>query len=179
MAQALHILDQASVVAFAALALLAARSDWLRFVIPNRLSLAMAGLWLVHALLLVLQGHPPMALVWAAGVALAVFVISVGLFAANLLGGGDVKLLAAATLWAAPEHVLPFILIVVVSGAVLGLAFLVPGFGNRPQDEALAGERQPAAIIGRLKRPVPYGTAIALGCLALAVTLLTAATPGG
>jgi prepilin peptidase CpaA len=184
MPQALHMLDQVSVVAFAALAVLAALGDWTRFVIPNRLSLAVAGLWVLHALFLVLLGHPVMFIAWAALSALAVFLIGFGLFAARLLGGGDVKMLAVATLWAAPDYVPQFILIVTVAGALLGLAFLMPGLGNDP-DQAAQTDGGPAdptssggsggvVTAGRLGRKMPYGLAIAVGCVAVTLNLLSA-----
>ena len=180
MPHVLHILDQVSVVAFAASAVLAALGDWSRFIIPNRLSLAIVGLWVIHALILVLQGHPAMFIVWAIAIALLVFAIGFGLFALRLLGGGDVKLLAAATLWAAPDYVLPFILIVTLAGALLGFAFLIPGIGHQPAEDAPPSSNSPApepapggvVTAGKLGRKMPYGLAIAVGCLAVALHLL-------
>jgi prepilin peptidase CpaA len=180
MPQALHILDQVSVVAFAALAVLAALGDWSRFIIPNRLSLAIVGLWVVHALLLILQGHSPIFIVWSIALAFLVFLIGFGLFATRLLGGGDVKMLAAATLWAAPDFVAQFILIVTVAGALLGVAFLIPGIGNDPDkvapaDGAPADPAAPGIVTaGRLGRKMPYGLAIAVGCVAVTLNLLSA-----
>jgi prepilin peptidase CpaA len=183
MPQVLHILDQVSVVAFAALAVLAALGDWSRFLIPNRLSLAIVGLWVVHALILVAQGQSPMFMVWSVAIAIVVFAIGAGLFALRLLGGGDVKLLAAATLWAAPDYVLPFILIVTLAGAVLGFAFLVPGIGHRPAEDDAPADSPPTSpapppapggviTAGKLGRKMPYGLAIAVGCLTVALHLL-------
>ncbi|HEX2885556.1 A24 family peptidase [Vineibacter terrae] len=181
MSQALQILDQACVVAFPVVALLAARSDWSRFTIPNRLPVAIAGLWVLHAVLLLLQGEALASLVWSVGIALVVFLIGAGLFAANLLGGGDVKLLAAATLWAPLQFVLPFIAVVTVSGALLALAFLVPGFGNRPPDQAaaagMAGNGSTAGLL--MKRKTPYGVSIAVGSIAIALKLLNVLPAGG
>ena len=180
MPQALHILDQVCVVAFAAVALLAALGDWSRFTIPNRLPLAMVGLWAVHALLLVAQGRPLVLVAWAAGMALVIVLIGFAMFAAGLLGGGDVKMLAAATLWAAPDYALPFILIVTMSGALLGLAFLIPGLGHRPADPAgpddLSASAVPSGTVaaGRLGRKMPYGLAIAVGCVSVTLHLLSA-----
>jgi len=179
MPQVLHILDQVSIVAFAASAVLAALGDWSRFMIPNRLSLVIVGLWVVHALVLVLQGQSPMFIVWSVAIALLVFAIGFALFALRLLGGGDVKLLAAATLWAAPDYVLPFILIVTLAGALLGFAFLIPGIGHRIDDDGAPAHRPPpepapggVVTAGKLGRKMPYGLAIAVGCLAVALHLL-------
>jgi len=180
MPQALHILDQVCVAAFAVLAMLAARSDWFRFTIPNRLSAAIAGLWVLYALLLVLQHQPLMSLVWSIGIALTVFLIGIGMFAANLLGGGDVKLLAAATLWVPPDIINLFFLIVTVSGAALGFAFLLQRFGNRPQEEAtVAASTSTTTIADRLKRKTPYGVAIGIGCGVVALKLLNILPVGG
>ncbi len=180
MSQALQILDQACVVAFPVVALLAAYSDWSRFTIPNRLPIAIAGLWALHAVLLVLQGEALASLAWSVGAALVVFLIGSGLFAASLLGGGDVKLLAAATLWAPLPFVVPFIAFVTVSGAVLALAFLVPGFGNRPPDQAApAGAAGNGTAAGWLKRKTPYGVSIAVGSIAITLKLLNVLPAGG
>jgi prepilin peptidase CpaA len=199
MPQALHVLDQVCIVAFAALAVLAALGDWSRFMIPNRLALAIVGLWILYALIRVLQGEPPIFIVWSIGIAALVFLVGFGLFALRLLGGGDVKLLAAATLWAGLDYVLPFILIVSVAGALLGLAFLVPGIGNKFEDDpppaddaaqvpgnagtgptqAPADPAQPGAAPagvatrGRLGRKMPYGLAIAVGCVTITLYRLS------
>lgn len=178
MPQALQIADQVCVVAFASLAMMAAYSDWFRFIIPNRVSLAIAGLWVVHAALLVLQHHPITSIAWSAGIALTVFVVGFGLFAANLLGGGDVKLLAAAALWVPADFVAHFIMIVTVSGAVLGLLFLVPWIGNHPGDGSASAPASMVAV-GRIKRKMPYGVAIGAGCGAVALKLLNVLPIGG
>ncbi|HJQ56267.1 MAG TPA: prepilin peptidase [Vineibacter sp.] len=186
MPQALQILDQVSVVAFAAVAILAALGDWSRFIIPNRLSLAVLGMWAVHALVLAMQGYPLMFIVWSVAGALATFVVGFGLFATRLLGGGDVKFLAAAALWAGPDFIVPFILIVTVAGALLGLAFLIPGIGHSPDEtpsvDGATGVEPAApgvATAGRLGRKMPYGLAIAVGCLAIALHLLNGLRTGG
>lgn len=178
MPQALQIVDQLCVVAFVSLAAVAAYGDWFRFIIPNRVSLAVAGLWVVHAVVFALLHQSVAPVAWSAGIALAVFLIGFCLFAANVLGGGDVKLLAAATLWAPADFVTQFIMIVSISGAALGIVLLVPWIGNRPRDTA---EWTPAATVtvGRLKRKTPYGVAIAVGCGAIALKLLNVLPIGG
>lgn len=178
MPQALQIADQLCVVAFASLAMVAAYSDWFRFIIPNRVSLAIAGLWVVHAVLLLLQHHPIVSVAWSAGIGFAILLIGFGLFAANLLGGGDVKLLAAATLWAPADFITHFIMIVSVAGAALGVIFLVPWIGNRPE-ESDASNPAAMAAVGRLKRKMPYGVAIGAGCGAIALKLLNVLPTGG
>lgn len=78
-----------------------------------------------------------------------VFAVGVGIFAAGLAGGGDVKLLAAVTLSIAPGHVWGFLLVVVLAGGVLSLLVLLGravGAGGQTDKDG-----------------VPYGVAIAAG----------------
>ena len=56
------------------------------------------------------------------------FVVGLGLFARELIGGGDVKLLAALSLWAGPEHFVSFMLVTALAGGALSLFSL--GYGR-------------------------------------------------
>jgi prepilin peptidase CpaA len=141
---------------------LAASSDVARLKIPN---------WLTGALAL---GFLPAtffatgAVDWlshlAAGV--AVFAGAALLFACRLLGGGDVKLLAAVALWCGLHLVLPLLLLIALVGGVFALVVL-----------ALRQPLLQAAIVALLRRvplflhhrmPIPYGVPIAIGGIALA-----------
>lgn len=87
------------------------------------------------------------------GLALAAFVILAGLFALRVMGGGDVKLLAALALWVRPDHFLWLVLVMSVLGGVLTVAF---GAWHIARRQA-----------GRIA--IPYGVAIcAAGLLTLA-----------
>jgi prepilin peptidase CpaA len=91
------------------------------------------------------------------GVALLVFALFVGAFALGQMGGGDVKLIGALSLWLAPLHLLDLLLAMSVIGGALTLAMLIE---HRIR-------RSPDAI------EVPYGVAIAIaGLLALREPLL-------
>jgi prepilin peptidase CpaA len=92
----------------------------------------------------------------AVGVALAVFLAGAVMFARGWLGGGDVKLLSAATLWAGPPQTFELLAATGVLGGVLALILLSP-FG-RYASAARSWLRQPA-IAG--PPAVPYGVAIA------------------
>src|SRR5690348_9166291 len=84
--------------AFTAMMLAAAFEDFRRLVIPNALTLSMGALWVLD-----FAAEPSLYGGLAAiGCAAAVFLGGAVLFARGYLGGGDVKLLAAATLWAGP-----------------------------------------------------------------------------
>lgn len=90
---------------------------------------------------------------WQLGVALVVFVVLAGLFALRVMGGGDVKLLAALALWVRPDH---FLWLVVVMSLIGGLLTVVFGAWH-------VARRQTGRIA------IPYGVAIcAAGLLTLA-----------
>jgi prepilin peptidase CpaA len=86
---------------------LAAFTDVCERRIPNRLTGGLAALYPVYVLV------SPIPVAWPAalGLAVVVFVIGLGLFARELIGGGDVKLIAALSLWAGPEQFVWFMLV--------------------------------------------------------------------
>ncbi len=97
-----------------------------------------------------------------AGVAVAVLLIGMGLFALNLLGGGDVKLMAAACLWLGLSGSGVFVLATAVIGGVFSLALLVSRTWLQPYVGAGPG------WLVQLMEPkghIPYGVAIAAGAL--------------
>ncbi len=103
-------------------------------------------------------------------IGLLVFVLAAVCWRLGWMGGGDVKLLAAASVFVPPGQALPFILAVTLSGGVLALLYLVaqrfvaPPSSVRPHTlwgRALRAERW------RIRRggPLPYACAIAVGGL--------------
>src|SRR5713226_2015705 len=94
-----------AVLAFAALLLWAAGEDIHRLTIGNWVSLTMIGLYPIHVL------TSPVPVNWpvAALIATATFAAGFVLFALKMVGGGDVKLLAATSLWANPAFFPSFI----------------------------------------------------------------------
>ncbi|MFM7403777.1 MAG: prepilin peptidase [Erythrobacter sp.] len=91
------------------------------------------------------------------GFALAVFAVLAGMFALNLMGGGDVKLLAALALWVPFFEYLQLLLIMSLAGGALTIV-IVGWYTIRRQRDRIA---------------VPYGVAIAVGGLwVLAVNYL-------
>lgn len=84
------------------------------------------------------------------------------LFAFNLFGGGDAKLLAAGALWMGPEHILAFLVYTALFGGVLSVVVLsyrrfIPAGAFEMPDWA-----------ARLHSPggaIPYGIAIAASAL--------------
>jgi prepilin peptidase CpaA len=133
----------------AALLLIAAAIDVRTFTISNRLNLAVALLAPLYWLSISLPLSPDIAIRLAMGA--GVFAILAGAFYAGMMGGGDVKLAAALTLWFSPASTLKFLVLMSLAGGVLTLGVLA---------------------FHRLKRregrpEIPYGVAIAFGGLAI------------
>src|SRR5271166_7143144 len=110
----LHLIPLAG---FAGLMATAALEDCRRLIIPNGLVLGLCALWPLH-----LATAPMLSLPAAGSAAIcaaAVFVVGALLFSRGLIGGGDVKLLAAATLWAGPGATLPLLFLTGLIGGLL------------------------------------------------------------
>ena len=154
-----------ALTAFAVVMAAAAFEDFRRLIIPNLLPMMLCVLWPVY-----FAAAPSLAGGLAAlGCAAAVFLVGAVLFARGFLGGGDVKLLAAATLWAGPAGTPELLLLTGVLGGALALFLLMP-FGMQIAAAARGMLGQPPIATERgLAMPVPYGVAIAGA--ALIVTL--------
>jgi prepilin peptidase CpaA len=141
------------------LVITAGLTDLTTMTIPNWISLALVA-GFVPAAFAVGLGPGQIALHFGFGVA-ALFV-GVALFALNLLGGGDAKLIAAASLWLGLDAGLVFLLATAVTGGLFSLS-LILARGSAGQ---LAGAGPP--WLERLLEPkgdIPYGVAIATGVL--------------
>ena len=146
----------ACAAALSAILLRAAWEDLRAREIPNALPLAIMMLapvwwWAGGA------GHWP-ALAWQAAVAALMFALLCGAWLMGLMGGGDVKLLAALALWFAPMPLLGMLAVMGIAGGAVTLGTLVH---HRVRASASAPE-------------VPYGVAIAFaGIWAMAHEMLT------
>ena len=99
------------------------------------------------------------------GCAGLVFLVGALLFSRGLLGGGDVKLLAASVLWAGPGKAVPLLLVTGVLGGMLALFLLIPpGAHLATLARAKLGPGD-ASIKSGLSTPVPYGIAIAAAAM--------------
>lgn len=127
--------------------------------IPNGIVASTGLLWLPFALTLPL---PTAGL--ALGLAMAVLLAGMGAWSAGWFGAGDVKLLAALSLWAGPAHLLPLLLVIAVSGGVLAIAMLLARRLCAVMPVVLG-----TAWVGTGRDPaslsLPYGLAIAAGGL--------------
>jgi prepilin peptidase CpaA len=119
--------------------------------IPNLIPLAIIGLFAAFAAGQLVMGLDwKTSLVWPVIAAALVFAAGVALFAAGLMGGGDVKLMAATALFAGPALSLSFILYVTLAGGLVALATLM---------HARMQSLEPS------EAKVPYGVAITAGGL--------------
>ncbi|MDX1922138.1 MAG: prepilin peptidase [Alphaproteobacteria bacterium] len=138
--------------------LVAALSDIKKLIISNRLCLFLAGLFPLYVL------TAPHEVMWMHHVLIAgtVFVIGFAMFAMNFLGGGDVKMLAAVSLWAGPKMIATLLLFTSFAGGLLALAFAVAAL-YRSRVLKVEAKTETNEVIPWHKTPVPYGVAIACG----------------
>jgi len=157
---------------FAGILLAAAYGDVRRLLIPNRFPLALVLLYPAYLLTAPTPVQPLLSL----AIALGFFCAGAGLFAAGLMGGGDVKLLAAVALWVEPPHALEFLLLTTLAGAVIGLALLTPqGTHVEAMVQDVGAGWKGAGDDGTTKRRrvMPYGVAIAAAGLIVVLRLFT------
>ena len=132
----------------------AAGTDLAWRIIPNRLNLAITVCapvaWWAQGMSL----WPDVAIQIA--VAIAVFIPFLLMFNFGAMGGGDVKMIGALSLWIAPSLILPFLMIMALFGGGIAAIMLVhsrlrkPVLSNGDDSETAAAPE------------VPYGVAIAI-----------------
>lgn len=163
----LALLQAGCLVVFGLLLVAAGWQDVRTMRIANWLSVATAVVFFAWALSGIGTGAlVPGDLALAVTCAIAVFLVGAAAFAAGVLGGGDVKLLAAASLFAGPALLLDFLTIVALAGGLVGIAVLA-GAPIGPAAAASDG----TTVRARLRTGLPYGPAIAAGGLWVAVRL--------
>lgn len=115
------------------------------------------------------------ALLAFAGIGVAVIAGGTVLFSFKLLGGGDVKLLAAAcATLGASSLVMPFLLATILSGGVIGIA--IAAFSGRLRATATNLQTMALPVLaGGSFTPIAHGTKMPYG-LAIFCGALTAAT---
>ena len=144
---------------FPGLMIAAAASDVARLRIPNQLILLLVGFFCLCALLTQMPMAELKSHAFAGG---AVLVAGFILFALGYIGGGDAKLLAAASLWLGLDMLLHFVFYTTMLGGALALMLLT--FRRFP----LPGNLSVIGWIGRLHMqdgPAPYGVAISTAAL--------------
>jgi prepilin peptidase CpaA len=150
---------------FVVLVVWTAVSDIRSFIIPNKLCLAIAGLYPVFVMASTQKPDWPVAVAIAVGV----FLVGTVLFAFNLIGGGDVKLLSATLLWAGLEYGVMFLVITVLFGGALAVALLA--WTKLHQFTPFLWRLVGPPMVGTeyaSKQRMPYGVAISFGGLFVA-----------
>jgi prepilin peptidase CpaA len=147
---------------FAVVMAAAAVEDFRRLIIPNVLPVLLCVSWPLYYVAATPSLYGALA---ALGCAFAVFAVGAVLFARGWLGGGDVKLLSAATLWAGAPGAPALLMLTGLFGGALAL-FLVLPFGAQILAYARTQLGHPPELSARgLAMPVPYGVAIAAAAL--------------
>ncbi len=94
-------------------------------------------------------------------IACGVLAATFALFAFNLLGGGDAKLIAAGAIWVGAAHIVEYLVFITFFGGLLSLAILA----YRMIPVAALPLPAWALRLHTHKGPIPYGIAIAAGAL--------------
>lgn len=155
----MHLLEIACLAVLPLLLLFAALRDVTSYTIPNWVSIAAAAAFLPAALAAHLA---PAQIAFGLVAGVALLAAGIAMFALRWIGGGDAKLMAAASVWLGWSAILPFLLWTAVVGGALAVTLLLvrklslwlPAFAP--------------AWLRRLVTPgenVPYGVAIAAGAL--------------
>jgi prepilin peptidase CpaA len=148
------VVEYSLLLVFPALMIFAAMMDLFTMTIPNRISVILVAAFLVAA--------PLTHMGWEQffihlGTGFAVLVLGIALFAFGLLGGGDAKLLAAASLWIGFDALGPYMFMVAVLGGLLSLVVLTYR-GLLPPSWLL--EQHWALRLHNNKEGIPYGLAL-------------------
>lgn len=136
----------------------AAATDLLTMTIPNRLSF---GLGVAFFVLAPMAGLGWQDVLSHMGAGAAMLLAGMFLFSLGWLGGGDAKLLAAASLWLGFDQLVLFLAYVTAFGGALAVAVLA--YRSTPADVLpLPGW---AVRLHTKGEGMPYGVAIAAGAL--------------
>ena len=153
------VVDAISLVLFPALMAFAASSDLITMTISNRVSLALAGGFLVLALV---TGMGLADIGWHLAAGAVVLVAAFVFFSRGWIGGGDAKLAAATALWLGFDQLLPYLLYASLLGGVLTFAMLQ--LRTLPLPAPLVGQAW-AERLHRMDTGIPYGIALAVAAL--------------
>ncbi|WP_075290887.1 A24 family peptidase [Pararhizobium arenae] len=149
--------DAAIFVVFPLCLAFAAFSDFFTMTIPNRVSAILLAAFVVVA---PFAGLGLQDILTHLGAGAIVFTFCFALFALNIMGGGDAKLLTASAVWFGFEHSLfLFLAYVSIFGGVLTLVILM----LRKQENALLATGLPLPHLLFTAKKIPYGIAIGLG----------------
>ncbi|HJS32148.1 MAG TPA: prepilin peptidase [Alphaproteobacteria bacterium] len=160
-----YLIGAVALALYCGVLLWAAVSDARSYIIPNRLVLILIAAFVLAAPLLL----PLPAIMRHVLAGIGVLAVGLALFHFRLLGGGDVKLFAAASLWVGLDLLVPQLLLVFLAGGVLSVVLLLlrTTWGHGLFLSLFGRWMALPRLLGK-GEPVPYGIAICLGSLALA-----------
>jgi len=138
-----------------------ALSDVRSYTIPNRVSYGLALLFLVYVAL----KWPELPLLLHLGIGLLVFVICLVFWQMRWMGGGDVKFVAAISLWMGPGRILVFMILL----SLLSAAFVTLLRLARTWNPYFQGSRWPGWVKQMVQKAeenaVPYGLPAGIAAL--------------
>ena len=152
------MLANALLTVFVAAFAMAAIKDLLTMTIPNWISILLAAVFPVLALA---AGLPWQDLFSHIGAGAIVLVAGIAMFAAGVFGGGDAKLLAAASLWVGFDQLMPLMFHVAMFGGALAVLILL----YRRMPEAVAAGGEWSLRLHDKSGGIPYGIAISIATL--------------
>lgn len=143
---------------FPVLVAVAAIFDASSMIIPNWLNALIAAVFVPVAL----AGHMEMSAIgWNLALGAVVFAVGAGLFLLGVMGGGDVKMIAACSVWLGLPMMAPFLIYTAIAGGALA-AFALVARRIAPAGVSDAGWTR---WLTERKSGVPYGIAIAAGAV--------------
>lgn len=155
----LEVLGPVVFVILPAAMIYAAVYDALTMTIPNKVSLALIAGFPIAALV---AGLPAGVVLDHLAIGALVLAVMFGLFVLRLVGGGDAKLIAAASLWFGPSALLAFMFTTAIAGGLLALVVIM--LRRTPLPTGLLRFHWLVEIQSG-GRDIPYGIAIATGAL--------------
>lgn len=116
------MLEFALFLTFPAAMAFAGSMDLLTMTIPNRISIALIA---AFGVALPFSGLDLSGVASHVGAGLLMLAVGIVMFSQGWFGGGDAKLMAAASLWVGLEYLMTYLLCVAVAGGLLVIAILL------------------------------------------------------
>lgn len=134
--------------------------DITQFIIPNTISIIIIALWPIFVLTYPLEVNWTMSL----AVMLGVFLFGLLIFTLNLMGGGDVKLFTALSLWIGwkPYILFQFFTWIAIAGGILALFKIIVKLSAKKMKK----EKHLPHFL-KVDKDIPYGLAIVFSFLFL------------
>lgn len=137
-------------------------TDFTRFIIPNKLVLALLAVYPVIAFT---YGRPEW--YYDIGIGFAMFLVGFVLFSMRVMGGGDVKLLAVCAVFVGKDLILPYFMAVALWGGALAIFLLIARELAPFICLKLGKSAESIMRVFTPGQPIPYGIAIAIAFLFL------------